>query len=165
MSKISIFEQTPAALTAWERGLPPSRPVTGVLGTLLLGGGTDTVPKLPCHVAPRALHQVIRPLPSQERGLVYPQCPKVRLPAASTGRAASVPPDDVASKGHLEAHPDPRPGPGRVLAALVGVLSVQLLRLHELLQRLVDALSGLRGQQRPRYTHCHVSANRDRDSR
>lgn len=119
-----------------------------------------------------------------------PRAPKCASPQRQQVEPPASPQTVWAAKGKLEAHPDPgvawpglaqparstQPGPqlqawptapsaARVLAALVGVLSVQLLRLHELLQRLVDALSGLRGEQRPRHTHCHVSADRDRDSR
>lgn len=112
MSKISSFEGMPATLTAWERGLPPSRPVTGVLGTLLLGRGTDTVPE---HRA--GWSNLCPPGSEAPRVPSAPRCPQgseVCLPTASTGRAS---PQTVwAAKGKLEAHPDPGvawPGPAR----------------------------------------------------
>lgn len=167
---------------------PPSRPVTGVLGTLLLGRAQtrcpSTAPAGPTSALP-GVRPRVSPVP---RGV--PRAPKCASPQRQQVEPPASPQTVWAAKGELEAHPDPgvawpglaqparstqpgpqlqarptAPGAARVLAALVGVLSVQLLRLHELLQRLVDALSGLRGEQRPRHTHCHVSADRDRDSR
>ena len=52
------------------------------------------------------------------------------------------------------------PASSTVLAALVRVFPVELFRLHKLLQRLVDALRGLRTEEYQRHvtTHCRVSA-------
>ena len=82
------------------------------------------------------------------------------------GSSQAAPEANRSLAGRAHARPFHRkparspPASSTVLAALVRVFPVELFRLHKLLQRLVDALRGLRTEEYQRHvtTHCRVSA-------